>query len=57
MAMKPSNFARAQAIIVWFTECGNVFTFDEGGPEENKAKFCQYCGGRLIPIREKESER
>lgn len=42
---------------VWFTECGNVFTFDEGGPEENKAKFCQYCGGRLIPVREKESEQ
>lgn len=42
---------------VWFTECGHVFVFNDGGPEDNKAKFCQYCGGRLIPVRKKEAER
>lgn len=28
----------------WDTGCGNTFSFDEGGPEENKSKFCCYCG-------------
>ena len=36
---------------IWFTGCGNVFTFADGGPSENGAKFCMYCGARLIATR------
>lgn len=35
----------------WFTGCGNAFTFNDGGPRENGAKFCAYCGARLIATR------
>jgi hypothetical protein len=31
----------------WATECGNAFQFNDGGPKENKCKFCMYCGGKL----------
>lgn len=33
----------------WGTSCGETFTFTDGGPRENRAKFCQYCGGLLTP--------
>lgn len=29
------------------TTCGNTFMFEDGGPSDNGAKFCCYCGGRL----------
>lgn len=34
---------------VWTTACGNAFAFDNEGPKENEAKYCQYCGGTLTP--------
>lgn len=34
----------------WDTACGEVFTFTDGGPKENKARFCQYCGGELVAV-------
>jgi len=33
----------------WDTACGEVFEFVNGGPADNGAKFCQYCG---LPVRE-----
>lgn len=30
------------------TGCNNIFEFINDGPEENGAKYCQYCGGKLI---------
>ena len=30
------------------TACGECFTFIEGGPEDNNARFCCYCGGRIV---------
>lgn len=33
---------------MWNTSCGEVFTFIDAGPEENNAKYCCYCGGKLI---------
>ena len=33
---------------VWYTECGNAFVFDTGGPTDNKFKVCPYCGGALL---------
>lgn len=38
---------------VYFTSCGKAYQFEEGGPEENRAKFCQYCGGKLV-VKEQE---
>ena len=35
----------------WQTTCGNLFTYTEGGPFENDAKFCCYCGKKLAVVR------
>lgn len=32
---------------VWYTGCGHAWQFEDGGPTENGAKWCAYCGGRL----------
>lgn len=32
---------------IYETACGHRFEFNEGTPIENKAQFCQYCGGIL----------
>lgn len=29
------------------TSCGNGWSFTEGGIEENKVKFCPFCGGTV----------
>jgi hypothetical protein len=29
------------------TSCGNMFVFFEGSPEDNKMKFCPYCGKEI----------
>jgi hypothetical protein len=31
----------------WDTACGQLFLFNEGGPEENQACFCHHCGGKI----------
>jgi hypothetical protein len=31
----------------WDTSCGERFIILEGTPDENKMKFCTYCGGVL----------
>jgi hypothetical protein len=41
---------------VWETQCGNAFQFNDGGPTENKALFCCYCGGVLREVRTSEPE-
>ena len=33
---------------IWQTDCGHEFVFDEGTPSENDAKFCLYCGKKLV---------
>ena len=32
---------------IWDTDCGNAFTFFEGGPEHNGFTHCPYCGKRI----------
>ena len=32
---------------MWETTCGHAFVFNDGGPKENHARFCPYCGGTL----------
>ena len=35
----------------WDTNCGEVFVFiTDGGPSENKMRFCCYCGGPVISM-------
>ena len=34
--------------IIWYSKCGEVFTFEEGGPKHNTFTFCPYCGKKLI---------
>lgn len=29
---------------VWDTQCGGANVFEDGGPNENKYRFCPYCG-------------
>ena len=31
----------------WITECGKIWEFSDGGPKENKVKFCMYCGKKV----------
>ena len=31
----------------WATSCGELWTFIDGGTEENRMKFCHGCGKRL----------
>ena len=35
----------------WETACGNGFTLIIGFPDENKIKFCCYCGKKLVQKR------
>lgn len=35
---------------IWETQCGNSFQFSAGGPQEHRAKFCQYCGAHLVDV-------
>lgn len=32
----------------WNTECGEMFVFIDGGPEENRIRFCCYCGKPIV---------
>ena len=34
----------------WDTACGECFTFTDGGPNENKVRWCCYCGGELVAV-------
>ena len=34
----------------WDTACGETFSFHDGGPRENRARWCQYCGGELVAV-------
>lgn len=34
----------------WGTACGECFVFEVGGPTENRAKWCHYCGRRIEPV-------
>lgn len=34
---------------IWWTKCGHGFVFTDGGPKENKMKFCCYCGLAIKP--------
>lgn len=31
------------------TECGKAWSFNDGGIVENDVRFCNWCGGRVLP--------
>ena len=35
---------------VWETSCGHAFVWEDGGPTENGARFCLYCGKPLVEL-------
>ena len=37
---------------VYSTSCGEMWSFTEGGVEDNKLNFCPHCGGRAIAAQE-----
>jgi hypothetical protein len=39
--------------IGWHTDCGEIYCIIDGTPEENKMKFCPFCGAELIQETEK----
>ena len=55
-APEPVCFHHQDRFSVWNTECGKTMTWVWGTPEENGAKFCWYCGARLIGIPWTEQE-
>jgi len=34
----------------WDTSCGECFSLEAGTPDENKMKFCAYCGKPLKQV-------
>lgn len=41
---------------VWWANCGDGFTLETGTPEDNKMKFCCYCGLPLAETPLKEGD-
>jgi len=37
----------------WDTACGEAFCFTDGGPKENRIRFCGYCGKKLKEVKPK----
>ena len=35
----------------WETSCGEAFCFTDGGPHENKTRFCCYCGNPIRAVK------
>lgn len=40
----------------WDTACGEKWQFNDGGPRENGARFCMYCGGEIM-LRDSEQRK
>jgi hypothetical protein len=38
---------------IWESACGETWQFIDGGPTENRARFCHGCGGRIVLTRTK----
>lgn len=32
----------------WASSCGELWSFIEGGPEENRVKYCHHCGHPVL---------
>jgi len=41
---------------IWHTSCGAAWTFEDGGPKDNKMNFCMACG-RELEEQERDGEK
>ncbi len=44
---KECNWSQCNDTDVYSTNCGGMWEFSEGGPKENHAKYCPYCGKQI----------
>ncbi|WP_370426117.1 hypothetical protein AB9Q52_011090 [Pantoea vagans] len=42
------NWHYDEADCLWSSECGEDWQFTDGGPEDNRVKFCQGCGQPVV---------
>lgn len=40
----------------YHTNCNHMFTFTEGGPQDNGFEFCCFCGDKLVEVKWEEPE-
>lgn len=38
----------------WRSSCGELWSFIDGGPAENRVSFCHHCGGRAYVVKGQE---
>jgi hypothetical protein len=41
---------------LWHSECGEDWTFEEGGPTDNTMRYCPFCGQKLVVAAREEKE-
>jgi len=41
---------------VWYADCGHIFRFTEGTPEDSGFTFCCFCGEKLAQLEWEEPE-
>ena len=39
----------------WSSECGEMWSFTDGGIKDNRVNFCHGCGGKIVEINWKET--
>jgi hypothetical protein len=32
----------------WASSCGELWSFIDGGPDENRVSYCHHCGGKVV---------
>jgi hypothetical protein len=32
----------------WASSCGELWSFMDGGPVENRVTYCHHCGGKVV---------
>lgn len=40
----------------WHTACGQIWVFNDGGPEDNHTNFCHNCGKKVRVVEAAEDE-
>ena len=42
------EWSQEEESYIWESDCGGTFILEDGGPEENKMKYCCFCGKPLV---------
>ena len=40
----------------WWTDCGHMFSLEDGTPESNGFQYCCFCGSKLVGLEWEEPE-